>query len=138
MPRVCTICAHPKRADIDKALLSGQAYRTIAGRWSVSKSALLRHKDAGHVSAAIARRQEGKKLLESKSLTEKVTLLENRVNVLYDDALVLLQQAKRDGDSKTGHELLAQHHLGFLAVPFACRFVSNPAFMVPVAHPTTH
>jgi hypothetical protein len=45
MPRTCTICTHPERATIDKALVNGQPYRDIAGHYGTSKTALQRHKD---------------------------------------------------------------------------------------------
>jgi transposase len=45
MPRTCTICTHPERAAIDKALVDGQPYRDIAGRYGTSKTALQRHKE---------------------------------------------------------------------------------------------
>ena len=39
MPRTCTICGHDKRRAIEKGILSGEALRAIAGRWSVSRQA---------------------------------------------------------------------------------------------------
>ncbi len=50
MGRLCTICAHPERLAIDKALEPGRAFRDIAARFGVSKAALHRHWRA-HVSA---------------------------------------------------------------------------------------
>jgi hypothetical protein len=44
MPRVCSICTHVDRLAIETALGSGTPLRTIAARWSVSKTALLRHR----------------------------------------------------------------------------------------------
>src|SRR5262252_4292095 len=46
MPRVCTICTHPDRPAVERALRGRTPLRTIATRWSVSKTALLRHRDA--------------------------------------------------------------------------------------------
>jgi hypothetical protein len=43
MPRTCTICRNNERQAIDSALVPGEALRTIADRWSVSKTALIRH-----------------------------------------------------------------------------------------------
>ena len=45
MPRACTLCVHPDRQAIETALHGGPSLRTIAARWSVSKTALLRHRD---------------------------------------------------------------------------------------------
>lgn len=45
MTRICTVCQHPERAEIDR-LLVGEAtpYRIIAVRWQISTQALQRHK----------------------------------------------------------------------------------------------
>lgn len=48
MTRICTVCANPQRAIIDKAILAGAGYRTIADRFGHSHQALIRHK-ADHV-----------------------------------------------------------------------------------------
>lgn len=55
MGRSCTICLHPERAAIDRALVSGTSFRDLAGQWSVTKSALHRHKQEhlpGHLAKA--------------------------------------------------------------------------------------
>src|SRR5258708_27808442 len=51
MPRSCSVCQHPKVKSINEALLASDPLRTIAGSWSVSKSALIRHK-ADHLPTA--------------------------------------------------------------------------------------
>lgn len=43
MPRVCTICTHEKRSDIEAALVGGGTFRNTAKRFSVSPTALFRH-----------------------------------------------------------------------------------------------
>jgi hypothetical protein len=45
MPRTCSICAHPKRPEIDAALVRPDSLRVIAGRFGTSKSSLERHRD---------------------------------------------------------------------------------------------
>jgi hypothetical protein len=54
MPRRCTICDHPTRDAIDRALVAGQALRDIAGQYHLSKSALARHKER-HAHPALIR-----------------------------------------------------------------------------------
>lgn len=44
MPRVCTICAHKQRTEMEAALLDGASFRDIAGQFQVSKDALARHR----------------------------------------------------------------------------------------------
>jgi hypothetical protein len=53
MPRTCSICSHADRLDVEAALRARTPLRTIGARWSVSKTALLRHRDA-HVPPAPA------------------------------------------------------------------------------------
>ena len=50
--RVCTICTHNQRAEIDRELIQGETLRDIAARFSLSMSALSRHRR--HISSAIA------------------------------------------------------------------------------------
>lgn len=56
----CSICSHPKRGEIDRSLVSGIPFRTIAAQFGPSKSTLIRHKEA-HLSDTIQRaeRQHG-------------------------------------------------------------------------------
>jgi esterase/lipase superfamily enzyme len=51
--RVCTVCAHPKRAEIDAAIARGETERAIAGRFSVARASLQRHRP--HTAARVAR-----------------------------------------------------------------------------------
>lgn len=44
MPQTCSVCKHPERAAIDSALVAGEPLRDIAGRFSLGKSSLARHK----------------------------------------------------------------------------------------------
>lgn len=44
MARRCTLCEHPDRIALDKALISGMPFRRVAARFSVSSSAAFRHK----------------------------------------------------------------------------------------------
>ena len=54
MPRACSICTHPDRSAVEAALRAPIPLRTIADRWAVSKTALLRHRDShGHPQAPV-------------------------------------------------------------------------------------
>ncbi|MCH9650806.1 MAG: hypothetical protein K0U98_21440 [Deltaproteobacteria bacterium] len=55
MPRVCSICRHPEREAIEKALVGNDAgYRSIAKRFAISESALFRHRQK-HLPEVLAR-----------------------------------------------------------------------------------
>jgi hypothetical protein len=44
MPRMCTVCDHHERHDIDEALVTGAPYRSVAKRFELSESAVYRHR----------------------------------------------------------------------------------------------
>ncbi len=54
MPRPCTICHHPDRVLIEKAIVSGTPLRRIAQHCSVSATSLHRHKET-HLSKLLAK-----------------------------------------------------------------------------------
>ena len=56
MPRTCTICQHDQRAEIEAALLNGRVFRKISETFSLSITALHRHKNE-HMITAVARNQ---------------------------------------------------------------------------------
>lgn len=58
MPQTCTVCRHTERAAIDAALLAGTPLRTIADQWTVSKTALIRHRADGHVAEPMVKAKE--------------------------------------------------------------------------------
>jgi hypothetical protein len=101
LTRTCTICSHPERNEIDKALVAAEEpLRTIADRWTVSKTALIRHK-AEHLP---------QRLVAAKSAVEKANGLEvmdelrrclERVNLLFDAC----DRWLRDADDPTRYDI---------------------------------
>ena len=85
MPRRCTVCTHNKRAEIDQALVARQPFRTIADRFSVSKSALIRHHD-DHLPAALVRAQEATEAAQADALLAQVCDLRDRAIGILDTA----------------------------------------------------
>jgi len=57
MARRCTICHHPDRVEIEKALVQSEPFRDIAARFGTSASALHRHKSS-HLAAQLAKAYE--------------------------------------------------------------------------------
>lgn len=66
MSRHCTVCDHPDRKKIDKALVGPNAsIRAIASQWNVSRAALQRHVNNGHISAKIEKAAAAREAVEA-------------------------------------------------------------------------
>lgn len=85
MARTCSICSHPQRSAIDRALVAGTSYRDIAGQFRVSRSALERHKD-GHLPAKLVKAAEAHELAEADGLLGEVKALQTRAVAILDKA----------------------------------------------------
>lgn len=93
MPRTCTVCTHPGRADIDSALLAGESYRGIAQRFATSPDAVLRHRRS-HLPAAMAQARAAEVVARADGLLAQVQQLQAK-------ALDLLRKAEASGDYRT-------------------------------------
>jgi hypothetical protein len=71
MGRMCTVCSHEKRQEIDKALVSGATHREVSERFRLSPSAVYRHKQ-GHLSERL------KRAFEAKETRQAVELVQHR------------------------------------------------------------
>lgn len=99
MPRSCSICEHDDLEEINAALASNERIRTIADRWSVSKTALMRHRNE-HLPVSVIEAQEAKdaeaKEAEAKDAEEDAPADEllDQVLDLQKHALDILQEAE--------------------------------------------
>ena len=93
MPRVCTVCSHPERNAIDRALVSEQPVLAVADRFDLAKSSVDRHK-AGHIPATLAKSQEAAEVAHADNLLGQVRELQAR-------ALSILDTAEETGDLRT-------------------------------------
>jgi hypothetical protein len=91
--RVCTVCQHPKRAELDRALVAGEPYRHIASRFGTSTAALQRHK-AEHLPVRLVKADEAAQAAEATDLLREVKALRGK-------AVAILLRAEREGDLKT-------------------------------------
>ncbi len=85
MPRRCTICTHQSRAKIDQALVAQNRFRTIAGQYGVSKSALVRHHD-DHLPAALVKAQDATEAAQADALLAQVVDLRDKALDVLDTA----------------------------------------------------
>ena len=94
MPRLCSVCHHPDRAAIDAALVAGEPYRSIAQRFAASSDAVLRHKLAGHLPAALVKAQDAQEVTQADDLLAQLRALRSK-------SYGLLLAAERAGDIRT-------------------------------------
>jgi DNA-binding transcriptional ArsR family regulator len=79
MTRVCTVCRHEKRYDIDAILADRSAsYRDIARRFSLSKDAVSRHVSGGHLSELVALAADAERAAQADSLLDRLEALQSR------------------------------------------------------------
>jgi hypothetical protein len=79
MTRVCTVCRHESRYDIDAILADRSAsYRDIARRFSLSKDAVSRHVSGGHLSELVALAADAERAAHADSLLDRIEALQSR------------------------------------------------------------
>jgi transposase len=92
MSRKCSICNHPNRTAIDKAIVSGTPIRDIAGQFNVSKSAVYRHKK--HIPEALTKAQAAEETAQADNLLDEIRQLQARTTKI-------LGKAEKAGDLPT-------------------------------------
>lgn len=91
MPGKCSICHHPEREEIERALLSGASIREAGKRFNVSWQAVGRHQRDGHIIAALTESKQAKEIACADSLLSEISNLKKR-------GLKLLSQAEEEKD----------------------------------------
>jgi len=93
MPRLCTICTHSKRDEIDQALVEGkQPLTSLATIFDVTEISLRRHK-ANHLPERLVKAEGAREVAQADSLLDQVKGLRNK-------AYSILLQAEKAGDLK--------------------------------------
>ena len=85
MARRCSVCVHPKRSAIDKAIVEGSPYRTVAGHFGLSRSAVERHAHA-HLPALLTQAHEAVIASDADDLLAQVGSLRERALGLLSEA----------------------------------------------------
>lgn len=81
MNKRCIVCNHPDRAEIDRGLLSGVAYRPLAAQYGLSPSALSSHNRHLKQQLALQEHRAGR-----KTLLDQLELLSVHLDRLYHTA----------------------------------------------------
>ena len=92
MARRCTVCSHPERDAIDRAIVDGQPIRAIARQFGISKDAVYRH-SLRHLPETV---RNAHALREAKHADE----LLDRVETLVSEAEGLLTFGKDKEQAK--------------------------------------
>ena len=101
MPRTCTICSHLKRLEIDKVLVAAEeSLRTIADRWTVSKTALIRHKTE-HLPQRLKAAKAAAETADGLEVMDELRRCFERVNLLFDAC----DRWLRDADDPTRYDI---------------------------------
>jgi hypothetical protein len=94
MARKCTVCTHPRRYEIDEALVSGQPCAVLSARYgTIGRMALQRHR-AEHLPVALVRAQGAKETVTGESLLAKAVSL-------GEEARQIGKLARKRGDLRT-------------------------------------
>jgi transposase len=102
VPRSCTVCEHPKREAIDRALVGGASNRSVASLYDVSEAAVRRHK-ANHLPAKLVMAEKAAEVAQADNLLEQVRdLQQSTLNILaeaeqskqYRTALSAIREAR--------------------------------------------
>jgi hypothetical protein len=83
--KTCGICAHPNRAAIDAALVSGESLRDIvSGHNGTTRSALDRHRK--HIAPALTQAKQAVEVAEATTLLSRIERLMSRCETLFEGA----------------------------------------------------
>lgn len=101
MPRRCTVCTHSEREEIDAALVAASdSLRAIAGRFGVSRSSLMRHRDK-HLPEALVLAQEAQEIAHADDLVAQMQSLQRRT-------LKILTKAERGHNIQGTSSIIGQ------------------------------
>jgi len=89
MARKCTVCEHTQVTDIDKSLIKGIGLRKIAERFSLSTTAIHRHKK--HLNGTLIKSSKVKEITQANNLLQQISNLQIR-------ALNILSKTEESGD----------------------------------------
>jgi hypothetical protein len=78
--RLCTICTHERRFEIEELLATRQStYRGIARKYGVSEDAVSRHVSSRHVSQLISLAADAERAARADTLLDRIEGLQRRI-----------------------------------------------------------
>jgi len=85
MPRSCTVCNHPDREEIDRALIGGEANTHLSSVFAVSEQALRRHKGS-HLPARLVMAEKAEEVAQADDLLDQLKDLQRRTLAILEAA----------------------------------------------------
>jgi len=100
----CRVCDHGERAAIDKAIVTRSAsLRTIADRYGVSKTALIRHRDS-HIPKLVQAAESARAM---QAVSSGASLIDE-LDRLLKKALAILEAAEKAGELKVALQAIRE------------------------------
>lgn len=81
----CTVCRHERVAEIDEALVEGAPKRSIAVQYSLSPTAVQRHRES-HLPEKLVRAKQIRDLTQAGELLSRVLSMERAARRILDSA----------------------------------------------------
>lgn len=135
MPRRCTVCAHPYRAEIEQAILQGDSFRRIASQYDgISEASLRRHR--AHITPLLQKHEEEladdivARIRELNRIARE-TLEEARKERRYNSVAALIGSALKSLELEA--KLLGKLQDGKVQVGVGVQVQVGGMVMVPVA-----
>src|SRR5215203_300501 len=95
MPRVCTVCQHKDRGEIDAALVRGvSSYELESSYTDLTRSSIERHLTNAHIPARLVNAQEARDIADADKIKAELERVKEDVHRLRD-------KAEQDGDYRT-------------------------------------
>ncbi len=101
MARKCSVCTHPDRDAIDRAIIKGTALATISRDYAVSEDSLARHRDNGHIPISLKEDHQEKEVNRARDHYQEI-------RALLDKALSYMDRAEGNGDLRIAIQALRE------------------------------
>lgn len=85
MARPCTVCQHPEREDVDRAIVADTPHAQVADRFGLSRQAVTRHRE-NHLSPALQRVHEEREVARAKDLLGRLEGMVDRLERFTQEA----------------------------------------------------
>ena len=87
MSRVCTVCAHPERGEIERVLVTRSAsYRDVSGQFALSKSAVSRHVNDGHIAERLSKVRDEEEAREALNVVRQLKAINSMAGTMLQEA----------------------------------------------------